>query len=239
MSCETVTDTSLNPDASTAIATARRLLVLFDANDYANKVPQLLPGAPYQASNVNLEALTKHLKTLWVDAEVDLRAALMIPARDEQARRFVPRINNFRRAGAALLVRTRRGGEPCDTMAGPLLAVAEHELDNAQSNGLAAVVIVASDRALVARLGERCSAAGVTLVVVGPSEVFGWIIEGRAHTHIDPADIDGFWPKELARSSLWRLPADGHWFEPTGRPGNTATPTDQELFCALERLGTF
>ncbi len=93
---------------------------------------------------------------------------------------------------------------------------------------LEAVYVGSNDaKAFLAPIGDLLD-RGVAVTVMGFAEYAGGLSTLDGLRFIDLESIEGLFAEPLPRITLEALPADGRWFEPTGKLGVGSLPRDIE-----------
>lgn len=189
---------------------ARHVLV-WDAPNIDMTLANIIDGKPTARERPDLERLG-HWLVQQADGE-DVEACVFVNVADHVAGNLRGWVLWLLEQGFRVFARPKiDDSDVDDDMVGHLQAV--HA-----SGELGAAYVGSNDARCFVEPLHTLDAEGVDVTVLGFAEYAGGLSSDSSFRFVDLEDIDDLIPVNLPRINLESLPAEGRWFEPTGRLG--------------------
>jgi putative heme uptake system protein len=207
------------PESSGNGATARRVLLVWDAPNLDMGLGSILGGRPTAAHRPRFDALGRWLLARTADLSSRLSKADRDVSLEPEATVFTniapgsadvvrPWVEALRNVGFAVFAKPKVDDDS-DVDSDMLAHIALR-----RSEGLAAVIVASADGQAFKLPLEDIAADGIDVQVLGFREHASWALASDTLEFVDLEDIEGVFREQLPRISLDSLPEQGAWLQP-------------------------
>jgi putative heme uptake system protein len=207
------------PESSGNGATARRVLLVWDAPNLDMGLGSILGGRPTAAHRPRFDALGRWLLARTADLSSRLGKADRDVSLEPEATVFTniapgsadvvrPWVEALRNVGFAVFAKPKVDDDS-DVDSDMLAHIALR-----RSEGLAAVIVASADGQAFKLPLEDIAADGIDVQVLGFREHASWALASDTLEFVDLEDIEGVFREQLPRISLDSLPEQGAWLQP-------------------------
>jgi uncharacterized protein len=208
----------LSDDVSGSPATARRVLLVWDAPNLDMGLGSILGRRPTALERPRFDALGRWLLTRTAEVAAERHTVAELPVEPEatvftniapgSAEVVRPWVEALRNVGFAVFAKPKID-EDSDVDGDMLAHIAQRSAD-----GLAALVVASADGQAFRAPLEEISRSGVPVQVIGFREHTSWALASDTLEFVDLEDITGVFREVLPRIGLDSLPEQGAWLQP-------------------------